>query len=59
MIKFFNSGEIVEILDNSTPKLFRKAIILKQYDMDYEVMMLDCDDTQIMPLNKIRKITYD
>tara|TARA_B100000131_G_scaffold280331_1_gene286130 strand:- start:3548 stop:3730 length:183 start_codon:yes stop_codon:yes gene_type:complete len=58
MITLFKKGELVEVLDTSTPKLFRPASILKIYNdtPTCRVQMLDCNDTHIYPINKIRKI---
>jgi len=56
-MKYFKEGETVDILDTSSPKLFRKAVIVKEKEsFIYKVFMLDCDQTLDMPLNKIRKI---
>ena len=57
---YFSPGELVEVLDTSTPKLFRKAVIIKGYYQDdtYKVSLLDCDSVITLPINKIRKL-YD
>ena len=59
-MNYFKIGELVEVLDISTPKLFRKAVIIKSYSTTelYKVSLLDCNDTIKLPINKIRKL-YD
>ena len=59
-MKTFSTGEVVDIVDNSSPRIFRKAVIVKEECKAeiYKVSLLDSDLTLTLPINKIRKI-YD
>ena len=52
-----NIGDRVDVLDNTSTRLFRPALVLETYEDSpiCKVQMLDCNDIVMYPLSKVKK----
>ena len=51
----YKTGDIVNILDTSSHRIFRDGIILEANINTCRIFMLDCNDIVVLPLEKIKR----